>query len=210
MSPSRSLFARLACAWALVLACSASHAVLLTFDELPWPPPDPLEPFPYIPVDRQYEDLGVTIEGGRLTRWPDGVPPGQMLLLGKHGAIVFTGTLPRHVSLRITSTVSDSESWAEASGPGGYWSRAGTGGWPGGEPHPIPYPEAPEPNRLVSFSSASGIARLDFFNAYNLRFSALVDNVYFGSVPAVPEPAPLVLGTAGALLLAMYRRRRAG
>jgi hypothetical protein len=210
MLPSRSFFARLLGTGALVLACSASHAVLLTFDELPWPEPGPDDPSPpYLPIDDHYADLGVTFSGGLLSRWPGTVSPPQMVLGGYEFSIHFTGELPRHVSFYITSTLSDAESWAIAQGPQGYTARGGTGGWPGG-PHPIPYPEMPVPNSFVSFSSPHGIERLDFFNAYQQRFSAIVDNLYFGPVPAVPEPAPLLLGAAGALALAIYRRRRPG
>lgn len=214
MSVLQRTFARRAAAVLLATAAAAAQATLLTFEELPWPPPDPLQPVPYIPVDTQYASLGVSFEGTMLTRWPD--TTSQLLLFGNPGAIVFSGKLPLHVSFHITSTLADGESWAVASGPGGYSQRAGTGGWPGGEaPHPYPYPEDPVRNQWVSFSSASGIARLDLFNAYNLRFGALVDNLYFGAVPAVPEPAPGTLAAAGLLCLAAavlrpWRRRRAG
>ena len=42
----------------------------------------------------------------------------------------------------------------------------------------------------------------------NARTSALVDNLYFGAVPAVPEPSTLLLFGAGIPLLVAVARRR--
>jgi hypothetical protein len=190
----------------LAVTSTAAQATLITFDELPWVPGDGWPP--PLPGDT-YASLGVLIDGGLLSRSDDTVSPPQYLLGGNSGSITFTGELPRYVSFYISSTLSDGESWALASGPGGYSQREGTGGWPGGDsPHPIPYPEMPVDNSLVSFASASGIERLDFFNAYNQRFSAAVDNLYFGAVPAIPEPAPLALAAIGLACLAGFSRLR--
>jgi hypothetical protein len=204
----RPTLARLVCAGAL-LSCTAAQAVLITFDDLPWTEPGPDDPslLPYLPIDNQYAHLGVTFSDALLSRWGGTVSPPQIALGGTQFSIQFTGELPRYVSFYITSTLSDAESWAVAQGPGGYTARAGTGGWPGGLPHPIPYPEEPVPNSFVSFSSPNGIARLDFENAYQQRFSAIVDNLYFGAVPPVPEPSPMLLGAAGLACLGVWRRR---
>ena len=202
-------------AWAALAA--PAQATLITFDELPW---RPIESFSDYPVDTQYASLGVTFDLGYLlqTYYPSNPPahPNQYLLGAHDMRVTFSGaSLPTHVSFNMSSPYgSASESYVAAlDAQGRVVGRGRTGGtYPIGNEEP-PYEAQDLPyqaNRYISFSAASGIAALSFYDAYGSRLSTSIDNLYFGSVAAVPEPASLVLGAAGLGVLAWARRRRKG
>jgi hypothetical protein len=67
------------------------------------------------------------------------------------------------------------------------------------------------PRSFASFHSESGIASLWFETETFPRLEAKLDNLYFGNVPAVPEPAAIALWAAGlgVIGVAVRRRRRA-
>lgn len=201
----------LALAASALLAASA-QAALITFDELPW---RPIDSFYDYPVDTQYASLGVTFDIGYLsqTYYPSNPPAylNQYLLGGHDMRVTFSGSLPSHVSFNMSSPYgAASESYVAAlDANGNVVGRGRTGGtYPAGDRDPpwaedLPY----RANRYISFSSASGIAALSFYDAYGSRLSTSIDNLYFGAVAAVPEPTSLILGAAGLGVLAWARRR---
>lgn len=200
---------------AFILAAPLAHATLITFDELPW---HPIDSFSDYPVDTQYAAQGVTFSSAYLAQsyTPDPQPPhpNQYLLGAIDFTVTFSGTLPQYVSFNMSSPYGESsESYVTAIGPGSTIVGTGrTGGYyPDGTQEPpyrqdLPYQD----NRYISFYSATGIRGLSFGDAYGSRLASSIDNLYFGAVPAVPEPASLMLGAAGLGVLAWARRRRKG
>ena len=204
---------RTAAAVAFAFTASAAQAALITFDELEW---RPIEYWFDHPVTDQYADLGVTFQGGYLaqTYHPDPQPPhaNQYLLGSIDFNVTFSGTLPTYVSLNLSSPYGESsESYVTALGAdNAVVGRGRTGGYyPDGSQDPpmgqdLPY----QANRYITFYSASGIASLSFGDAYGSRLSSTIDNLYFGNVPAVPEPATLALWAAGLAVVTAARKRR--
>jgi hypothetical protein len=205
--------ARALVAAGIAVAAGSAQATLITFDELPWRPIDSF--FDY-PVDTQYAALGVTFSPGYLaqTYYPSNPPAhlNQFLLGGHDLSVTFTGTLPQFVSFNMSSPYrAASESYVVALDANGREvGRGRTGGfYPDGSQDPpwvqdLPY----QHNRWISLSSTSGIAGLQFWDAYGSRLSTEIDNLYFGAVPAVPEPATLALWGAGLAVVAAVGRRR--
>ena len=200
------------CAAALLLACaaSASQATLITFDEHPYVfGPDEYAWYAH-PIGDVYDALGVDIADGYLR--PIGTDneytASQYLLGGPSFSIRFTGTLPTYVSLSFASPSPPLQSTVTASGPGSFSDQAQTGGFYWGGPD-IGLVETPyRPHSTASFYSLQGIAQLDFSTHGISRNIGKIDNLYFGNVPAVPEPASVVLWAAGLGLIAIAARRR--
>lgn len=186
-------------ALALGLFAASAHAVLITFDDLP-PPADPGQ-FAGTPVTDEYAALGLIVNEGYLAG--SGVPGTNQSLYGApYLSLSFIGgTLPTYVSLYVSAPARDRVS-VDARGPGGWGASVETDG--AGYPDSTPYRD----NQYVSFHSATGISNLDLSAFYFLRTGPGIDNLYFGTVAPVPEPASLLLGAAGALTLWAARRRR--
>jgi len=201
-----------ATAAAIALASASAQATFITFDELPWVP---IESFSDNPVTTQYASLGVTFESGYLAQtYYSGAPPAHLnqYLLGGHDLQVsFSGTLPHYVNFNMSSPYGESsESYVTAFDAARHVVAQGrTGGYyPDGSQDPpwrqdLPYKE----NRPIFLSSSSGIAFLQFGDAYGSRLSSSIDNLYFAAVPAVPEPATIALLGAGLAVLGVRRRR---
>jgi len=202
-----------AAAAAIALASASAQATFITFDELSWVP---IDAFFDNPVTTQYASLGVTFETGYLAQTNySGLPPAHInqYLLGAHDMLVsFSGTLPLYVNLNMSSPWGESsESYVTAldadrkivgqGRTGGYYPD-GSQDPPGGR-QDLPY----QANRPIFLSSSSGIAFLQFGDAYGSRLSSSIDNLYFGVVPAVPEPATIALLCAGLAVLVWGRRR---
>lgn len=183
----------------LLGACAAgAQATLITFDDLP--PPYPPDEFASTPVTTEYASLGLIVNEGYLVG--SGVPGSDQALLGAPTmSLSFTGTLPTWVSLYVSAPNQD-QVYVDATGPG-WGASVTTDGWgpPGTQ---TPY----RPNQHVSFHSVSGISDLRLSAFYFLRVGMVIDNLYFGNVAPVPEPASLALLGAGVLTLAAVRRTR--
>lgn len=197
----------------LLCAVTAAQATLITFDEHPYMPGPPGDEYAWYadPIGDRYEHLGVAIGDGFL-RPPESdsaYTRSQFVLGGPFFSIRFTGTLPTYVSLSFTSPSPTLRSTVTASGPGSFSALAETGGfyWAG---EALGLVETPfHAHTVASFHSASGIAQLDFDTFAISRNIGKIDNLYFGNVPAVPEPGSLALWAAGLGVLGAVARRQA-
>jgi hypothetical protein len=175
-----------------------AHATLITFDDLP--PPLPGDFF-NSPVTDQYLSKGLLVDEAFLTR--DSVTMNQSLFGTQFMHLTFVNTLPTFVSLSVSSALQD-QVYLTAGGPGGFTKNVTTSGY-GGPFNSTPY----KPDELVSFANPGGISSIYLSSFYFTRVDPLVDNLYFGSVPAVPEPSTLMLMSVGvAMLIAVSRRRQ--
>jgi hypothetical protein len=184
-------------AWA-TLHVGLANATFIDFDDLP-PPISP--EFFSTPITDQYVTKGLRVDEAYLT--VTGATGANQALLGTQFMhLSFLNTLPTFVSLSVSSADQD-QVYLTAHGPG-YSQNFTSSGWGGDDAHSTPY----RPNELVSFASASGIASLDLSSFYFMRTGPIVDNLYFGSIPAVPEPPALMLLGIGVLILALSALKR--
>jgi hypothetical protein len=194
---------RRVCALLLLMASLSAHAALITFDErarVPGTEPGG-DAWYSDPITNEYEAWGVVINDGYLV----GERGSQQLLGGPSLSVSFTGTLPTYVNLNFSSPIPPGEAWVTANGPG-YGVTFGTGGESWNETGPISTPY--HPNSLAQFHSEQGIQQLSFSTAFSTRNTGLIDNLYFGNVPAIPEPGTLALWAAGLGVVAVAKRRR--
>lgn len=211
----RSITAALSAA-AFTLVPLAAQATFISFDERPRTPLPGYDPFDWSadPLGDDYDALGVNITGGYLqpTGSDNTYTKSQYLLGGNGFSITFAaGSLPSHVSLSFSSSYGENRAYVVAlAADGSEIGRFDTGGL---------YFAGPEEGWLrdgrfnahsyASFVSTAGIARLYFGVEGFDRVTAKIDNLYFGNVAAVPEPASLaMLGVGLAVIGAAWRRRK--
>lgn len=171
----------------LAAQVGVSHAAFIDFEELP-PIPGNEDLWGY-PIGDRYAHLGVHFgDNNSLVHWTPNAYP--LVQPGGEFVLRFTGELPTYVSFQAWSATPMSARWRGATGRGSNLEL--DGGF-----------------EQVSFASASGIALVKLTYPSGTRPSFIsLDNLYFGNVPAVPEPAPLLLAAAGAGVLG-WRARRA-
>jgi hypothetical protein len=178
---------------------AAAKATLITFDDLP--PPLPGDFF-NSPLNNQYVSKGLLIDGAFLVQ-PDFGSKNQALWGSEFAKLTFLNALPTFVSLSVSSSLQD-QVYVQANGPS-FVQTITTSGYSG----PVgstPY----QPNALVSFAAPGGISSLYITSFYNTRVDPIVDNLRFGSIPAVPEPPTLLLLGVGVAMFIVAKRKRAG
>lgn len=193
-------------AFMLALASNPARATTITFDERPWKPGPEGNSFDTDPITTEYDALNVRFTDGYLQ--PSGPGSSQTLLGGPNFTVGFVGTLPRFVSLTFFGVVPPGASFVSAIGADGI-STFSTGGVsyptsPGGPPSETPF----HPVVHASFKSQAGISGLTFGSFFSTRITGQIDNLYFGNVPAVPEPSTVVLMVSGLGMLIVGRRLR--
>lgn len=172
-----------------------AQAVWIDFNDLP-PPADGSQDITNYPVTDQYASLGVRFSGGYLVHW---VEDPFLLTHANNGDLIITfaaASRPRYVSFDLLEgSRGSSVRYRDIHGTGANeWVAFGGG-------H---VDLAYEPGiALIKITSPYVHAEPPFF---------YIDHLYFGPVPAVPEPASVAMLAAGLLVLAagwrITRRRR--
>lgn len=196
----------LAVPFGLFMALPA-HAVIINFDDLTLVPSDPDVPcFCDYPLTNEYASQGLIIEGGFLAEYGEedkNTVSGPNYLLGSNYLrLSFVGTLPTFISM-IVSAAHEEAIYFDVFGSDGLIDEQQTNGYAG--PHnDTPY----TPNQLMTFTSAEGISSVVIEGFYNLRTSAMIDDLTY-EYTSVPAPSSLVLLGLGLLGLAWCRRGNA-
>lgn len=185
-------------------------ATLITFDDLV-PPPEDCE-CDWTVTD-QYLPLGLLVEGGGVGRFGPGpldptVSSPNVLtdVFGPSLRLSFVGVLPSFVSVYVsTSTFGLNGSvYLQANGPGGFVANAVTKGT-----NPPDFIPEYVPKQFVSFSSATGISTIQLDGTFSRRGEIVIDNLFFGAAPPVPEPSTYLMLGAGLLMLVAMRKNAA-
>lgn len=207
MNPDSFFKSRFLVAFFFALCASQTHATLLTFDELVDPPHtgDNYEP---LFVYDQYQALGVIFNGAGLYNYefsPQIVsrPNALMDSYGPGMWIYFSGNLPTHVSMYVSSGMTDSISVVAFGTNGQPISSVDTDGWRGDEDISTPYRD----QQIVAFAGLP-ISRIELMGSSARRGGVIIDNLEFTSDVSVPIPSGFILLGSGLGGLMMLRRTR--
>lgn len=208
---SHARLRKIACATTLVLAGGAAQAAFVNFEDLPWTG-GPDHSWSDIPITNQYAGLGMVVDEGYLDQWYPGTPSNRQYMMGgPNFSVSFIGSLPSHVALNLSSLDDVRATVFAYDSLGSLVGQGDTGGWYwGGEDIGLTYDRPYRANSFVALAAPQGISRLYFDIFSSSRITGVVDNIYFGNVAAVPEPASLALLTCGLGLIgvAAWRQRR--
>jgi hypothetical protein len=191
--------------FSVVLAAGA-QAVVVNFDDLVLVPSDPEFPcFCDHPLTNEYESQGMIIDGGFLSEYfdPEGedTVSGPNYLLGSdYLTIKFIGALPTFVSMFVSASHQEAI-FFDVFGSDGLVDEQQTDGYAGPD-NDTPY----RPNQLMTFTSDLGIAAIHIVGFYNLRASAMIDDITY-EYAAVPEPSGFALLCLGLLGVVWQRTR---
>lgn len=162
-----------------------AQATWVDFNDLP-PPADGNQDITGYPVTDQYASQGVRFDGGFLVHW---TPDPYLLTHADSSELLITfeaASRPRYVSFDLLpGSRASSVRYRDIHGQGANeWIASGVG--------------------HVSLSYAPGIALIKITSPHEKGAPPFfyLDNLYFGAVPAVPEPASLTALGAGLLVLA--------
>ncbi len=205
MNMLKKIFNRWSALFLLAFLSGTTHAVVINFDDLTLIPSDPEFPcFCDHPLTNEYESLGLIIDGGFLGEYGeeyDHVVSGPNFLLGSDTLqLSFVGQLPTFVSMFVSS-VREEVIFLKAYGVGGLVDEQQTDGW-GGPHNDTPY----TPNQLITLASSQGISSIVINGFYNMRTSAVIDDLTF-EYANVPGPSPFLLLVSGLLVLGWRKLR---
>jgi hypothetical protein len=200
---------RVACAATLVLAGGVAQAAFVDFEDIPWTG-GPDHVWSDIPITNQYAGLGMLVDDGYLDQWYPGTPRNQQYMMGgPFFSVSFAGSLPTHVGLNLSSIGDARASVFAYDALGGLVGQGDTGGWYwGGEDIGLTYDRPYKANSFIALAAPQGISHLYFDIYSSSRITGRVDNIYFGNVAAVPEPASIALLACGLGLFAGALRRQ--
>lgn len=187
---------------ATAISSSYASAVVINFDDIERVHPDPDDNFwADQPITDQYLSQGLIINNGYLNSydsWSEYFVSGPNYLQGgDYVSFSFVGKLPKYVSMFVTAPSKDVAYLGAWCADGSViWEE--TPGWAGPD-HDTPF----KGKNLITFYSDAGISRINISSFYNLRTSAMIDDLTF--LYEVPEPTPAFLLGFG--LLALFGSR---
>lgn len=203
MNMFKKIYNRWSVLFLLAFLSGTTHAVVIDFDDLVLDPDHPDYPcFCSHPLTNEYESQGLVIDDGYLSMYSDeyeyAVSGPNYLLGGNYLRLSFVGPLPTFVSMYVSSFHGEAM-FLTAFGADGLIEMQQTSGWAGPD-RDDPY----TPNQLIAFTSAQGISSIAIEGFYNMRVSALIDDLNF-EYTSVPAPASIILLLSGIVIL-MWRR----
>ena len=193
----------------IALTASCAQATFINFDDILYVPVDPESPNFYdVELTNQYADKGLLVDGGFILSY-EGTDPGTVasqpsFLLGSNFlTLSFIGELPTFVGMYVSSSFEESI-YLNAYNSSGLVASKNTLGY---------QPDENEdndggytPKQYVTFNTSAGISSITVENAYNMRVSAIIDDLTFTRSTSVPEPSSVLLLTLGLLGLVVTRR----
>jgi len=206
--PSIKSFSLLA-SLCIALTANCAQATFINFDDILYVPADPESPNFYdVELTNQYADKGLLVAGGFIMSY-DGIDPGTVvsqpsfLLASNFLTLSFIGNLPTFVGMYVSSSFEESI-YLSAYNSTGLVGLKNTLGY---------QPDENEendggytPKQYVTFNVDTGISSITVENAYNMRVSALIDDLTFTRSASVPEPSSVLLLMLGLLGLVVTRK----
>lgn len=184
---------------AIVLTATPSHAELINFDDIIRVPVDGC--FCDHPLTNEYQSRGLVIANGYLVDGitgdgsSGGVTAPNALQGGDTLELYFVGKKPTYVEMYISAAFEQAV-FIDIFGDSGLLFSRKTDGYAGDDNYTY------EDNQLVKLFSADGISHISMFGYYNLRTSALVDDLCYEYDVPEPDALWLMLGMLGLILIA--------